>query len=435
MAGALLAILLVYTVNQLHFPQDLGVRGVNVANLLFAIALVAVLMRGRPAPGAAPPRPMLKRALTGWFVVLLFAFLVARLDGSAPMVDDLTYLKTALFYPLFYFLFFHGVRDLAWTRRLIGVVLVVAAVAAIEALREAVSYGIGDFVESRRASGPFGIDYRSANRAGVYYAMFLPMFLGLAVFLRKRPTLRAAALAGVLLVTGAILFTYSRQAYFIALGGLMLLLMRRGFVATLLGAVLLMVVIPRLPEGVAERVEKTQQQGEYGQTEYDESTASRWEIWSGAGKLWADQPYGIGLNRFKDRIGDYSTIAGKDAHNFYVLTLVEAGVQGLVALLFLVAAMLKLARRLRVAAVDAEGRALALGAGVAIVCMALGNVYGSPFFEGTVMGTFWALLGLLERYALLRQGAAAPAVAASPAASQLERQPVSAARAPLLSPR
>lgn len=409
MAGVLLAILLVYTVNQLHLPQELGVRGINVANLLFALAFAAVMFRSKPASTlSTQPRPLLKRALAGWFAVLVIAFVIARIDASAPMVDDLTYLKTALFYPLFYFLFFHGARDFVWTRRLLGVVLVVAAVAAIEAVREAVGYGIGNFVESHRASGPFGIDYRSANRAGVYYAMFLPMFLGLAVFLRERPTLRAAALAGVLLLAAAILFTYSRQAYFIALAGMMLLLLRRGLVATLFGLALVWAVVPHLPQGVSERVAETQQQGEYGQDEYDASTASRWEIWAGAVDLWAEHPFGIGLNRFKDRIGDYSTVAGKDAHNFFVLTLVEAGVQGLVVLLILVLAMWRLARRLRASLVDAEGRALALGAGVAVVCMVLGNIYGSPFFEGAVMGTFWAMLGLLERYALLRQEAVVP---------------------------
>ncbi|HET9482447.1 MAG TPA: O-antigen ligase family protein [Xanthomonadales bacterium] len=424
MAGALLAILLVYTVNQLHLPQELGIRGLNVANLLFAIAALAVVAGGG---SGATTRPLLKRALLGWFAMLVVAFAIARARGGGELMADLTYLKTALFYPLFYFLFFHGVRDLKWTRWLIGLTLLVAFVAGLEALKEAVGYGIGQFVDSRRASGPFGIDYRSANRAGVYYAMFLPLFLGLAVFLRRQPLLRAAAFAGVLVVTGAILFTYSRQAYFIALIGLVLLLARRGVLATLLGLAVVWAVVPHLPEGVGERVEETQQQGDYGQVEYDASTASRWEIWSGAVSMWAEHPLGIGLNRFQQNIGEYSTIEGKDAHNFYVLTLAEAGIQGLVALLVLLAAMWRLVRRLRAAAFDAEGRALAVGANVAFVCMMLGNVYGSPFFEGAVMGTFWALLGLLERYALLRQPQRA-AAAREPAPAGVPQ------RAPVLSP-
>ena len=411
MGPALLAILLVYTVNQLHFPQELGIKGLNVANLLFALAALAVMLGARDEEPAA--RPVLKRALIGWFAMLAVGFALAQWLHPRDPIDDLTYLKTALFYPLYYFLFRHGAGDLKWTRRLIGLTLVIAAVASVEALREAVEYGIGDFVESHRAAGPFGADYRSANRAGVFYAMFLPMFLALAVLLRRPAWLRAAGFAGVLLVAAALLFTYSRQAYFIAIVGLLLVLARRGLLATVLGIAVVWAVVPYLPEGVSERVEETQQQGEFGQTEYDESTASRWEIWRGAADMWSEHPLGIGLNRFKQRIGEYSTVEGKDAHNFYVLTLAEMGVQGLVALLLLMLAtarMLKCARR---AAVDAESRALAVGASVAFVCMALGNVYGSPFLEGTVMGAFWALLGLVERYVLLRHAAS---VRAAPAA-------------------
>ena len=403
MGPALLAILLVYTVNQLHFPQELGVKGLNVANLLFALAALAVMLGARSEEPAA--RPVLKRALLGWFAMLVLGFALAQWLHPGDPVDDLTYLKTALFYPLYYFLFRHGAGDLKWTRRLIGLTLVVAAVAAVEALREAVEYGIGDFVESHRAAGPFGADYRSANRAGVYFAMFLPMFLALAVLLRGAVALRTAAFAGVLLVAAALLFTYSRQAYFIAIVGLLLVLFRRGLVAAVLGIVVVWTVIPYLPEGVSERVEETQQQGEFGQTEYDESTASRWEIWRGAVGMWSEHPIGIGLNRFKVRIGEYSTVEGKDAHNFYVLTLAEMGVQGLVALLVLMLATARMLKRARRAAVDTESRALAVGASVAFVCMALGNVYGSPFLEGTVMGAFWALLGLVERYVLLRHAA------------------------------
>jgi hypothetical protein len=46
--------------------------------------------------------------------------------------------------------------------------------------------------------------------------------------------------------------------------------------------------------------------------------------------------------------------------------------------------------------------------------MALGNIYGSPFSEGTVMGIFWALAALVERQSQLR-AAGAPAPVANPA--------------------
>jgi hypothetical protein len=47
---------------------------------------------------------------------------------------------------------------------------------------------------------------------------------------------------------------------------------------------------------------------------------------------------------------------------------------------------------------DPERTALALGFSVMTICVMLGNIYGSPFLEGAIMGPYWAMAGLLERY-------------------------------------
>lgn len=41
-----------------------------------------------------------------------------------------------------------------------------------------------------------------------------------------------------------------------------------------------------------------------------------------------------------------------------------------------------------------------------VVAMALGNMYGSPFFDSLIMSSFWMLCGLMERYGLLKYHAA-----------------------------
>jgi len=68
--------------------------------------------------------------------------------------------------------------------------------------------------------------------------------------------------------------------------------------------------------------------------------------------------------------------------------------------------MWRLGGRLSRAAFDPESRALAYGFRVAVLAMILGNIYGSPFSEGAIMGVFWALAGLMERYMSLRWQAA-----------------------------
>ena len=98
-----------------------------------------------------------------------------------------------------------------------------------------------------------------------------------------------------------------------------------------------------------------------------------------------------------------------DAHNFYVLTLAEMGPQGEIVLLVLLFMLMRLAKFLRQNAPrdDPEMSALSLGFTVMTVCMMLGKIYGSPFFEGAMMAPYWAMCGLLERYVQFKMQAGA----------------------------
>ena len=209
--------------------------------------------------------------------------------------------------------------------------------------------------------------------------------------------------------------TYSRQSYLIAIIAIALLLIRRH---VLLAVVLGLAAIPAialLPTGVTQRVAGTQQYTASGHTELDVSTASRFEIWGGAIKMWQDHPAGVGLNRFPRKIGEYSSYSDFDAHNMYVLLLAECGPLGVIALLWVLWRMLRLALALRRSGdeSDSEVKALGMGFTVAVIAMAMGNLYGSPFYEGLVMANFWIMCGLVERYTLLKRQAATATARAS----------------------
>jgi len=413
MLKLLLAALLVYTVNQLHFDVDLGIPGVNIINLVFGAALGFLMLEGKTSGLAAPS---LGTSLRVYFVALTIAALVAMVVRPQLPMEDLTYLKTLIFYPLYYFLFYYAVRDVKTARRLILLIFAIAFIAGLEAVKEGLDYGIGGYSETHRAAGPFGPDFRSSNRAGVFYAMFIPLFAAPVFFLKGRPFWRMVALGALLILAAAVLFTYSRQSYFIALLAVAIVAVRRSVVIALVCAALFALALPYLPQGAFERLEETQQVGQYGEAEYDDSTASRFDIWSGAVRMWSDSPIGVGANRFKGLIGSYSNYPGKDAHNYFVLTLAEGGLQGLLALLFLMFALWRLSGRFLSAALEREGWAYAQGFRIAVFAMVLGNIYGSPFSEGTVMGVFWALAALFERYFQMRR--AEMSVLSAPTASQ-----------------
>lgn len=407
----LLMVPIVFMVNQLHLDFSTGIPAVNVSNILFGLCVAGLLVL-KPRHQTAIGRSPLTVPLLLLFGALTLSCVIGMLRQPGDAIEDITYLKNLLFYPLLYFVYRRCGQDEKSTRQLIILVAVVAAVAGLEAVREGLDYGFGNFNETRRASGPFGTDFRDSNRAGVFYAMFMPLFVALALFLRGQKLWRLGAVVGIGLLAIAIMATYSRQSYLIALVCVALLLIRRNVILATLIGILMVPAVGLLPDSVTQRVAETQQQDAVGDEQLDDSTASRFEIWAGAFEMWQDHPLGVGLNRFKRNIGTYvPRYAGYDAHSIYMLTLAETGPLGLGALLLVLASLLWFGASMvrKVPSQDSEGKALTLGFTLMVVAVGLGNAYGSPFYEGPVMGNFWILCGLLEHYVALRQRAAAGA--------------------------
>jgi O-antigen ligase len=398
----LLIALVVYIPNQLHFPADLGLKGLNVLNLLMLATIACMLVTGTRS---STPTPLRWRILVLW-ITLTIAFFVGQAHADADLARDLTYLKTILTYMLLYFIAFHAVEDLRTVRVLIVAVLAVAFVASLEVIREGLAWGLGSFVERHRSSGPFGHDYRNANRAGVYFAMFAPMLFATALYLRGARRLRAAALAAGATAVFAVFFTYSRQAILIVAIGLVCLLLRRSLWTAVAIGLLAANYSLWAPSSVTERMEMTYEVDEEGEERMEESAESRTVIWTGAWEIIKENPFGVGLGRFPDEIfAHYGQ--KKDAHNQYILVTTEAGVQGLAALLAVMIGMLGIGLRTVRVADDDESRAVGYGFAVSSFSMMLGNIYSSPFFYGEVMGDYWILTALVARYHLLRSEPAA----------------------------
>lgn len=399
---ALLFFLLLYVVDELHFKWQTGIPAVAPVNIIFVLTFLATQGGGPDVMDGK--EPMLKKGIVYFGGALILAFLWAQVRSFGDIVSDLTVLKNAIFYPLFYFLYLRCKEGAKTVRWLIIWIMTIAAVAGLEAFREGLDYGFGGYNPYKRASGPFGEDWSMANSAGVFFAMFMPMFVAFALFLKKQIFWRAAAIGGIVLLAAGTLMTYSRQSYFIVLFAATVLLVRKNIIVAVVLGITLVSLSGYLPDAVTQRVEETQQ-SKGGKEEVDESTASRWEIWAGAMAMWAHNPLGVGIDRFKREIGNYSSHKGMDAHNFFVRTLAEYGPHGLLALFLLIRACFSLAKFLRDNAhpEDPDDQALAIGFTVTTVCTVLGNIYGSRFLDGAIMAPYWALCGLLERNVYLKQ--------------------------------
>lgn len=393
----LYALPIVFLPNTLHLPANVAV-GASVALLV-----LAAIFSGKDPPHLRQTG-YLTPPLVGLSLALLLGYIIGQWTDTSTALDDLMRAKYAITYPLLYLAYRRSGMDLKATKHLIVLSLAVASVAGLEAVGQGLQFNLDEFADQQRATGPFG-GINSANRAGVFFAIFLPVLVAVALQPSHRKFVRWLSAAGGAVLIAAILFTFSRQAYLIALFGIVVLLFHRGVPMLLLAALLavLAIVAGLLPESVTQRMGETRQMGTGGGISYDASTESRLEIWEGALAMVADHPFGVGVGRFREHIGDYTSHPGMDAHNAFVLVLAESGPLGLAMMLWLLWRLLVMARKLRRSAASSnrpEARPLALGFTVAVISMALGNMYGSPYVDGLVMYNFWILCGLMERYGI-----------------------------------
>jgi O-antigen ligase len=417
--NALLAAIIVYMPYQQHYVVVLDVKGLNLINLIFLVVLAIVLLRGKvagSAPGEATP---LKGRFILFMVALFLAFAVAQARDGSDMVVDATHLKNNIFYMLFYFMYYHAVRDEESIRFLFGAILFAAFLVSLQGMRQALDLGIlsSGFAPHRRVTGPFGAGtVGGANQAAAFYVIFVPVFFAVVLIARSRPLARLATVPALMLGLMSTFFTYSRQAYFIIAAQLLYLGLRRQFVLGMVILVALFNYESWAPQGVVERIQMTEQTDTSGDRKLDESTASRFLLWEGGMQMFAERPWGVGLGRFHKEIGGLvPQYANFDAHNGFVLVTAEQGLLGAFAMVFLLAGLVGLARRAARLDDTEETRLLATSFLVATIGAIAANLFGTRIFDGPVMGNYWILAALVARYCTLRERRAEPAGVGVPA--------------------
>ncbi|WP_082568768.1 O-antigen ligase [Rhizobacter sp. Root1221] len=423
----LLVGMIVYIPNQTQFPVEFSIKGLNIVNVMFLWTWFLLAKRQIHTPTPAP----LRGGFYFTFFVLALSFLIGQMYDASLLMEDVTALKNMIFFMLLYFLYYRAVQDVKTIRLLFAVILFVTFVASIQGLRQALDYGIASYNETRRVSAPFGWGVSNANRAAVFFAIFLPLFAAVGLFYRDSGKVRAVAYACLALGVFVVFFTYSRQTYFILAALAMFLTLKKNWFIAVIIAVVLLNFESWAPDTVVERIMSTEQkeappaasaaaEGGAGEGKYDESTESRFIIWAAAGELISERPWGIGLNHFKREIGTYAPrYKNMDAHNNYVLITTEAGLLGPVALLIMLGSMFFLGRRTERINGSVEAKVLGVGFTVSVVAVAMGNIYGSRFFDGDVMGNFWILAALVARYGTLQKELAVKE--AAPAAGKRAR--------------
>ncbi|SCC91533.1 putative O-antigen polymerase [Thiomonas sp. X19] len=397
----LLAAAIFYIPNQSHFPDFSG-TGLNVTNLLFFSILLLVVRNKAQNPGPAP----LKKEFIFFFLVLAWGFLIGQVYDATTTLADLQVLKNCLIYMLFYFLAYYAVQDTKTIKFLFFVILFTTFFDAYLGLRQAMDYGF-NFNADRRVAAPFSWNTGDANRSSAFYTIYLTLMGVTALYDRSSRTVRWLALACLAFGIFVNFFTYSRQSYGILAALALILTFRRSALLAVVIVIALFNYNLWLPHAAITRIDMTLQTkapppGVAAVSLNKQIAASsdgRFIIWGGAAKLIERNPWGIGLNHFERDIGTYApAYAHEDANNYYVLCATEDGVLAPIAMILLMLGLYRLGRSVEKLDDGQDSKVYGFGLWLAVVAIALVNIYGSRFVDGNLMTNFWIFAGMAARY-------------------------------------
>lgn len=334
-------------------------------------------------------RTPLNRPILAYLLSVLVATLLGYVTGTIQTAAGYFYVLKYTEYFAVYYMVANNLRHRRDAWRLVMVMLAVAAVVSVISIAQIPSGG--------RVTAPFEGD-PEPNTLGGYLLLMMALAAGLALQC-PRPAIRWGAVALLGTMVAPFLFTLSRGSYlgaFPAFAVLVITVRRRLLAGTLVvGAAILLLLIPPLlttvlPPAVVERVLGTFEPAAdnprvtVAEVDLDPSTSQRIISNQAAFEAWQRRPllgYGVTGFRFLDAQ--------------YARTLVETGLVGMAAFLWLLVAVIRRGIVMFRTAGSAAERGLALGflAGTAGL---LGHALAAnTFIIVRIMEPFWLLTAIV----------------------------------------
>ncbi len=341
-------------------------------------------------------RTPLNPAIFAYIVSLILATLLGVFMGSVRPIRGFFYTLKYLEFFVVYFMAVNYVQEERQLHRLLTTAFLTCAISAV--------MGIAQIPSGERVGAPFEGKWGEPNTFGGYLVFMLALILGHFLSARTLPAaLGWLAFSG--LVTAPLLYTLSRSSWVAAIPMLLTLVVlspRR--IILLIGLGSLVVVGPlAFPKQVVDRYNYTLHdkvdRGQYslGGARLDTSTSARLDSWKHGIAGWAKQPlFGYGVTGF----------AFMDAQ--FVRVLVETGLAGLAAFLWLWWRLLRVAwnAHQRLSGSRFEGLTLGYLAGlVGIIAHSFG---ANTFVIVRIMEPFWFFTGIVIMLPLLQREGAGP---------------------------
>ncbi len=380
----------------LSWLPAIPIQGVNGLNLI----LVPVLMR---ALTTRPPElntrsggfssPILIPA-TIFVVLLTWSWLRVEFDPRVPATFlardgfglNLIQFKDTLVAFILYFCARRLTVDVEDRRRTI---LAIAAAFSFEALTAAKEYFL---TSAYRATAHMG----QPNKLGHFLAAYAMIPLAFAIVGTGRA--KKLGLIGLGVAVAGLFGAVSRGALLAFAGALTLILLIRGskwFVVAVLAVGLAPVW---LPDKVMNRFEELSAgEGEEMTLDQLEEKEGRIRLWEAGLRMIKDNPMGVGMGLFRDRLLDYGFTGRKlkTQHNVYIALASEQGWAAVIAHVWMMLAIALRGWKLMRSAWDEFHVALGFAGVGVVISFLISTNFGSGFYDNNLSGLFWVFAGVV----------------------------------------
>ncbi|MBI4611300.1 MAG: O-antigen ligase family protein [Candidatus Rokubacteria bacterium] len=329
-------------------------------------------------------RTPLNRQIAAYTFAAFFATGLGMILGQVKILAGALFVLKYVQYVVIYFMVVNNLRERRQYERFLVALLSTAAVSAL--------IGILQIPSGGRVSAPFEGSRGEPNTFGGYLVLMLAVVAGL--YLTSDSLRRKVLLAGsAALILLPLLFTLSRASYLalIALAGALFAWSeRKRFLAALFALALALLPVVT-PKAVVDRVLYTitqpfhSEQVQLGEVRLDTSTSARLRDWRQAFfEDWTAHPlFGYGVTGYRFIDAQYPRV------------LVETGLVGLSAFLWLQFSLLRQTRSILKTTRDPLFKGVALGFLAGLVALVAHSIGANTFIIVRIMEPFWFLAGMV----------------------------------------
>ena len=327
-------------------------------------------------------RTPLNRPIAAYSVAAILATGLGMMAGRVTVLGGTLFVLKYIQYFVIYFMVVNNLRERRQFERFLLALLATAAVASV--------IGILQIPSGARVSAPFEGSTGEPNTFAGYLVLMLAVVAGL--YLTGESLERKYILASLaVLIFIPLLFTLSRVSYvaLIPLAGALFAFSERKLLIASVLAFSLVLAPFLVPKAVVDRVIFTfSQPFQPGQTEIggirlDTSTSARLRSWEKAAADWPKHPiFGHGVTGYRFVDAQYPRV------------LLETGVVGLLAFLWLQVSLVREARGVLRRAQDPLYKGVALGFLVGLIGMIVHCIGANTFTVVRIMEPFWFLAGM-----------------------------------------